>query len=166
MVEEGLRGMSAGEYLTTPVLAVRYVSDGAMERPPTDEESAFVGSCSGSPSSGAGGDVEHHNAHHDQGYTDYVHRPQDLLPDQQPQEDRAYRSQPRPYGVCDPQRDVLEALGQEVEGQCVPEHRQRGRTGPPEPFGGLEARGSRDFGGDSQDQDQESGRVHLGDLRS
>ena len=40
------------EYLTTPVLAVCYVSDGAMERPPTDEESAFVGSCSGSRSEG------------------------------------------------------------------------------------------------------------------
>jgi len=50
----------------------------------------------------AAGDVEHHHANHDQGYPEDVHRPQDLLPDQQPQQHRAYRSEPRPYGVGDP----------------------------------------------------------------
>ena len=56
--------------------------------------------------------------------------------------------------VGDPKRDVLEALGQEVEGQSVPEHRQGGRTEPPEPFGGLEAGGARDLAGDGQDQEE------------
>ena len=36
------------------------------------------------PCSVAGGGVEHHHAPHDQGYAEDVHRPQDLLPDQQP----------------------------------------------------------------------------------
>jgi hypothetical protein len=34
------------------------------------------------PSSVAGDDVEHHHAPHDQGYSEDVHRPQDLIPDQ------------------------------------------------------------------------------------
>src|ERR671920_2103042 len=105
---------------------------------PVDYLGRWVGSPFEAPCSVAGGDVEHHHAHHDQGYAEDVYRPQDLLPDHQPQEDRAHRSEPRPYGVCHPQRDVLQALGQEVEGQGVPDYRQDGRAWPPEPFRGLE----------------------------
>jgi hypothetical protein len=68
----------------------------------------------------ARGDVEHHHTHDDQGNGEDVYRSQDLLPDHQPQENRSHRSKPRPYGVGDSQRDVLEALG--------PISRRLGRT--------------------------------------
>src|SRR5215211_5746232 len=80
--------------------------------------------------------------------------------------DRSHCAKPQPYSVGDSQRAVLKALGQEVESQSVPEHCQPRMTEPPEPFGGLQPRGSRDLGGDCQDQQHKRGGVHLGDHRS
>src|SRR5215213_7850925 len=80
--------------------------------------------------------------------------------------DRSYRANPRPYSVGDSQRDVLKALGQEVESQSVSEHCLPRRTERPQPFGGLQPRGSCDLGGEGQEQQHKRGGVHLGDVCS